>query len=167
MLDEDSANVIPETLKVFTENVTKKNNELPKFLHRKQIIINHSIIAACRPRSFHSTIHIALADYLYRRYGSGLLIDIFNSMVKKKHIPVEMYKKPTSMLKTITITPIHISGETSKEIDKAIALNQLAIQIKLTYSHLGMAACSLLWHKLKALFHGQCLFLSLTLIDET
>ncbi|KAJ8867215.1 hypothetical protein PR048_031010 [Dryococelus australis] len=205
MLEEDTRNVIPETLKVFTENVTKKDNELPKSLHRKQIIINHSIIAACRSRSFHSTIHIALAVYLYRRYGSRLLIDVFHSMgvcssyseaktylkcgtvyvrpviddsaffqfvfdnadvnirtltglgtfhslgsikcvtplqavytpsafphdtsirpdSKKKLIPVKMYKKAISGFKTITITPIHISGETSKEIYKATALDVL------------------------------------------
>lgn len=80
-LEEDGQSVIPETLKCFTENVTKlKSAKCPKSLLRKQMTINHAIIATCRPRSFHSTIHVATSVYLYRKYGSKNLINFFHSI---------------------------------------------------------------------------------------
>lgn len=80
-LEEDGQSVIPETLKCFTENVTKlKSGNCPKSLRRKQLTINHAIIATCRPRSFQSTIHVAVSVYLYRKYGSKNLINLFHSM---------------------------------------------------------------------------------------
>ena len=47
---------------------------------RRITAIAHSIIAACRPRSFVSPILLAISVYIHRKYASRELIDILSSM---------------------------------------------------------------------------------------
>lgn len=73
-------NLVPNTLRVFTETVTKKKKKLSHDIECKRLAINHAVIAACRPRSFISPIHIGIAVHLHRRVGSRHLIDLLNSV---------------------------------------------------------------------------------------
>ena len=79
-IDNLAADQIPETLRVFTDNVTKVCQKAPQGIIRKRSAINHAIVAACRPRSFLSSIQIGTSVYLHRKYGSKHLIDILTAM---------------------------------------------------------------------------------------
>lgn len=74
-------NLVPHSLKIFMEQVTKKKNTTEsQNVSRKRIVINHAIISAVRPRSFLSPIQTSLALTLHRLYGSRHLLDMLSSM---------------------------------------------------------------------------------------
>ncbi|XP_063235988.1 uncharacterized protein LOC134538524 [Bacillus rossius redtenbacheri] len=74
-------NLVPDSLKVFMQRVTKKKNTVDsKAVSRKCAVINHAVISTVRPRSFLSPIQTSLALTLHRLYGSKHLIDLLSSM---------------------------------------------------------------------------------------
>lgn len=80
-LMEQSDALVPETLKLLVEGIIMKNKRANKIdLKRKCIAIEHSIISATRPRSFLSMVHVGLAVYLHRLYGSKNLIQALSCM---------------------------------------------------------------------------------------
>lgn len=72
-------NLVPQTLKIFTEKLTKTREDTMN-MERKRLFINHNIMTACRPRSFLSPIHLGLSVYIYRKYGSKNLIQLLNKL---------------------------------------------------------------------------------------
>lgn len=52
----------------------------PNLVSRKSIAIAHSLISACRPRSFISPVLLAISVYIHRKYASRELIDILSSL---------------------------------------------------------------------------------------
>lgn len=80
-IKDGGKHLVPATLEAFTNIVTAtKTSPTPENVVRKRTFINHSIIAASRPRSFISPLHIGLSVHLYRCYGSRHLIDVLHSV---------------------------------------------------------------------------------------
>jgi len=71
---------VPDTLRVFTERVTKVRDNSAQSIIRNRSAINQALIAACRPRSLLSSIQIGTAVYMQRKYGSRHPIDIIATM---------------------------------------------------------------------------------------
>ena len=70
---------VPETLHCLLHDIIKSNTDKCK-RERRCAAIAHSIMAACRPRSFVSPILLAVAVYIHRKYASRELIDISNTL---------------------------------------------------------------------------------------
>ena len=76
----DCANsTVPETLHCLLHGIIKSNTDKCK-CERRCAAIAHSIMSACRPRSFVSPILLAVAVYIHRKYASRELIDILNTL---------------------------------------------------------------------------------------
>ena len=71
---------IPGTLLRLLNGIIKSKSKLENSTKRRCQAIAHSIISACRPRSFISPLLLSIAVYIHRRYGSRELIDILNSL---------------------------------------------------------------------------------------
>ncbi|KAJ8678150.1 hypothetical protein QAD02_013937 [Eretmocerus hayati] len=77
---------IPRNLNYFLTNLLdgkKKRKKLdycnkPENTIRKQNSIVHSLISTIRPRSFSSTLQLAIGIYVYRKTGSRLIIDLLS-----------------------------------------------------------------------------------------
>jgi hypothetical protein len=77
---QDSPNMVPDSLKRLLSRIitTKSDNVL--VCERRRTAIAHSIISACRPRSFVSPILLAISVYINRKYESRELVDILSSL---------------------------------------------------------------------------------------
>ena len=74
---------IPSQLGSFLSGVNKtKSNDTQSVPYRQKAAISHSIIYACRPRSFISSIMLSLSIYVYKKIESRVLVDIFCSLTK-------------------------------------------------------------------------------------
>lgn len=78
-LNESDANV-PESLLRLLQCVIKGSVDAPSSTDRKITAIAHSIISACRPRSYISPILLSIATYLHRKYASREVIDILSGL---------------------------------------------------------------------------------------
>lgn len=81
-IQEGGSDLVPESLKLFTKEVTRykiKSRENEKIV-KKRLVINHMLIAACRPRSFVSPIQMGLCIYLNRKFGSRHIIDLLSTL---------------------------------------------------------------------------------------
>lgn len=78
---QESESDIPETLRVFLDDVILKNKRasLEKW-KRKSIALAHCIVAAARPKSFISSLQVGISAFLFQKYGSRRLIDILSSL---------------------------------------------------------------------------------------
>lgn len=78
---EENENLIPDTLRAFTETVvlSKKHGDIDKW-KKKSVALAHTIISAVRPKSFLSPMQVGLAAFLYKKYGSRKLIDVLSSL---------------------------------------------------------------------------------------
>lgn len=78
---DDIENDIPDSLKYFLSalNETKQGSDLQRYYANRQII-SHSIISAIFPRTFVSTLQLAVGTYVYRKTGSRQIIDMLNKM---------------------------------------------------------------------------------------
>lgn len=77
----DREDLIPQSLKLFTDRITSKKSVLEsEKVKKKAIVINHAIISSVRPRSFISPIQTGLALTLHRLFGSKYLIDLLSSL---------------------------------------------------------------------------------------
>ncbi len=73
--------LVPESISRFLHGIIKSTAlKEYKSIERRCTAISHSIIAACRPKSFVSPILLAVAVYIHRKYASRELIDILSSM---------------------------------------------------------------------------------------
>lgn len=73
--------LIPETLKCLIDTIVlkKKIGDTTQW-KRKSTAICHSIISACRPKSFLSPLQVGLAVHLNQKYGSKHLLNILSSL---------------------------------------------------------------------------------------
>ena len=72
---------IPIELKRFVGGVIKtKSNVFNNVTERRRAAISHSVISACRPRSFVSSLMLSLSLYVYKKYESRILVDILSSL---------------------------------------------------------------------------------------
>ena len=79
----DGLSVVPESLEKFLHAALKPkvgNCSNPDIVNRRCTAIAHSIISACRPRSFVSPILLAISVYIHRKYASRDLIDMLSSL---------------------------------------------------------------------------------------
>lgn len=79
----DVEQVIPDTLKIFLEDLmvkSRKKIDHSSALVNKSIATAHTIMAAIRPRSFHSSLLVSVAIYLHRRHGSRQLVDLLAAL---------------------------------------------------------------------------------------
>ncbi|XP_015119419.1 uncharacterized protein LOC107042751 isoform X2 [Diachasma alloeum] len=72
---------IPETLLLLLDSIYFKNskNRDPKIILKRNALA-HAIIAALRPRSFISSILLAVGVYFERKFGSRILVDVLNKL---------------------------------------------------------------------------------------
>ena len=79
-LTQKSANdQIPDELKLLLDGIIKSKTAR-EFTERRKCAIAHSIISACRPRSFVSILLMSLSTYIHRKHGSRELIDLLSSL---------------------------------------------------------------------------------------
>lgn len=72
---------VPESLDLFLKGVVSKNRKGDAAAQDKKCVpIAHAIIAATRPRSFLSPLQLALALFLYRRFGSKNLVSMVSNL---------------------------------------------------------------------------------------
>ena len=72
---------IPSQLDRFLSGVIKtKSNDTQSELHRRKAGISHSMIYACIPRSFISSIILSLSIYVYKKFESRVLVTILCSL---------------------------------------------------------------------------------------
>ena len=69
---------VPGSLERFLHGIIKPNAASSS--ERRCTAIGHSIVSACRPRSFISPILLSIAMYIHRKYASRELIDILSSL---------------------------------------------------------------------------------------
>jgi len=74
------ATLIPNSLKRFMHNLVEQKGKSPMVTNRRCTAIAHSIISACRPKSFISPLLLGIAVYIHSKYASRELIDILSSM---------------------------------------------------------------------------------------
>lgn len=78
---EGNEELLPGTLRTFMETVVlnkkRGNHDIWK---KKSTALAHSLVAAVRPRSFVSPVLVALAVFLYKKYGSRKLVDVVSSL---------------------------------------------------------------------------------------
>ena len=72
--------LVPDTLKCFLTGVLKGKGSEQASVSRRCLAIAHTLIAACRPRSFISPLLLAIGVFLHRKYASRELIDILSSL---------------------------------------------------------------------------------------
>lgn len=79
---ENVATIIPESLKVFLDDVitADKNGVGEGNYFPKIVAIAHTIISCVRPRSFLSCLKIGLGAVLNRKFGSKTLLNILSSL---------------------------------------------------------------------------------------
>jgi len=77
---QDSEKIVPEFLKRLLSGINKTKSEKVKICERRRTAIAHSVMAACRPRSFISPILLAISLYINRKYESRELVDILSSL---------------------------------------------------------------------------------------
>ena len=77
---ENGSSMVPESLKLFLHKLLDPMGKNPNLVSRKSIAIAHSLISACRPRSFISPVLLAISVYIHRKYASRELIDILSSL---------------------------------------------------------------------------------------
>lgn len=72
---------IPETLSLFLQGVILKHKKGNTNKWRtKCTSLAHCLVAAARPRSFLSPVQIAVAAYIYKKFGSRRLIETLESL---------------------------------------------------------------------------------------
>ena len=77
---QNGSSMIPESLKLFLQKLLDPKGKATTAVSRRCTAIAHSVIAACRPRSFISPVLLAIAVYIHRKYASRELIDILSSI---------------------------------------------------------------------------------------
>lgn len=77
---ENGLSMIPGSLNFFLHKLLDPKGKNTGVLSRRCTAIAHSLISACRPRSFISPVLLAIALYIHRRYASRELIDILSSI---------------------------------------------------------------------------------------
>lgn len=77
---ENGSSMIPESLKLFLHKLLDPKGKNAAVVSRRCTAIAHSVISACRPRSFISPVLLAIAVYIHRKYASRELIDILSSI---------------------------------------------------------------------------------------
>lgn len=77
----DVETVIPQTLLTLLTTVITKNKKgsMEKW-NKKCVALSHAVIAAARPRSFLSPLLTGLSIFMYKKFGSKLLIDLMSSL---------------------------------------------------------------------------------------
>lgn len=78
-LTDQADESVPKSLSTLLKGILNPGDKSDTSMKRA-LTIAHSIIAACRPRSFISPILLSVAIYIHRRYGSRELVDILNSL---------------------------------------------------------------------------------------
>ncbi|CAG9817879.1 unnamed protein product [Phaedon cochleariae] len=78
---KDVESVIPESLLHFFESLILKNKRgtLEKW-KKRCVALSHAVISAVRPRSFLSSLLIGLSTFIYKRFGSRLLVDALSAI---------------------------------------------------------------------------------------
>lgn len=99
---------IPEDLLKFLEDLIhgkKKPKKSIKDLYFTKISsIAHSIVTACRPKSFYSPLLLAVGVTLHRTFGSKKMISIFNSLGNScSYNEVRRYEASVTMQKELKI----------------------------------------------------------------
>lgn len=79
-LEEMDDDIIPETLKAFVDGVIKPRSKLAENIIWKRLSIQQAMIAATKPHSLISPLHLNIDVYMHCKYGSRALIDMFSSM---------------------------------------------------------------------------------------
>ena len=77
---ENGDAMIPALLKRFLSAMIDPKGKNSVVAIRRITAIAHSIISACRPKSFVSPLLLAIAVYIHRKYASRELIDILSSI---------------------------------------------------------------------------------------
>ena len=68
---------VPCEVDRFMKGVIKtKSKATDNVMHRRIIAISHSMIYACRPRSYISRVMLTLSIYVYKKYETRNLVDI-------------------------------------------------------------------------------------------
>lgn len=77
---ENGSTMIPASLKLFLHQLLDPKDKNASAVSRRCTAIAHSVISACRPRSFISPVLLAIAVYIHCKYPSRELIDILSSI---------------------------------------------------------------------------------------
>jgi len=75
-----NSNMIPGSLRRFLKQMLDPKGKNADVVNRRRTAIAHSLISACRPRSFVSPLLLAISVYIHRKYASRELIDILSSL---------------------------------------------------------------------------------------
>lgn len=74
------AEVSPKLMLLLEEIILKNKRYNLDDYKRKVTVICHAILNAAQPRSFFSSLQVALSVMLHRKFGSRRIIDIFFSL---------------------------------------------------------------------------------------
>jgi len=77
---ENGSTMVPQSLQFFLQKLFDPSGNNADVVSRRCTAIAHSVISACRPRSFISPVLLAIAVYIHRKYASRELIDILSSI---------------------------------------------------------------------------------------
>ncbi|KAG8182331.1 hypothetical protein JTE90_004097 [Oedothorax gibbosus] len=77
----DVESAIPPSLLYFMESVVLKHKKgrLDEW-KKKCVALSHSVISAVRPRSFVTSLLTGVGTYLYKKFGSRLLVNVLSSL---------------------------------------------------------------------------------------
>jgi hypothetical protein len=78
--EEDVHNTVPPLLLRLLQGILKSKSKDKNVVKRRIASISHSIISAARPRSFVSSLLLALTTYVHQVTGSRQLIDVLSSL---------------------------------------------------------------------------------------
>lgn len=82
---------IPPLLTYFLGDLLLTDSKENNFVKRD--VISHSLVSALRPKSFTSTLQLAVGTYVYRKTGSKLIVDLLSKLgVSSSYYNIQLYE---------------------------------------------------------------------------